>query len=74
MSAVLTAVSLGTRVALAYILAEPIGEVGIWLSIPIGWLLADAIGFCRYFMKKQKLFPNDAGDSGGPNTQINAKA
>lgn len=74
MSAVLTAVSLGIRVALAYILAEPIGEVGIWLSIPIGWLLADAIGFCRYFMKKQKLLPNDGGYSGGPNTQINAKA
>lgn len=74
MSAVLTAVSLGTRVALAYILAEPIGEVGIWLSVPIGRLLADAIGFCRYFMKKQKLLPNDAADSGDSNTQINAEA
>ena len=36
MSVVLTVISLGVRVALAYLLAGPIGEVGIWAAIPIG--------------------------------------
>ena len=45
MSVVLTIASLGTRVALAYLLsATPLGVTGIWLSVPIGWALADAIG------------------------------
>ncbi|HIZ87476.1 MAG TPA: MATE family efflux transporter [Candidatus Coprenecus pullistercoris] len=46
MSVVLTVLSLGTRVVLAYILASvpSIGVVGIWWSIPIGWALADAVG------------------------------
>ena len=45
MSVVLTVISLGTRVLLAYALsATALGEVGIWLSIPIGWVLADATG------------------------------
>ena len=45
MSVVLTVISLGTRVALAYILsATPVGVVGIWMAIPIGWGLADAVG------------------------------
>lgn len=54
MSVVLTVISLGTRVVLAYILsAVPyIGAVGIWLSIPIGWLLADLTGII-YGFKKQ---------------------
>lgn len=54
-SIVLTVVSLGTRVLLAYVLsATPkIGIVGIWWAIPIGWLLADIAGFLYYhFMKK----------------------
>ncbi len=55
-SVVLTVVSLGTRVGLAYALsAVPgIGVTGIWMSVPIGWFLADAAGaaclsglFCR---------------------------
>ena len=41
MSVVLTVISLGTRVALAYILSAYIGETGIWMAIPIGWVLAD---------------------------------
>lgn len=47
MSIILTIISLGTRVALAYALtAVPfIGLKGIWWSIPIGWALADLIGF-----------------------------
>lgn len=46
MSLVLTIISLGTRVALAYILAAVpvIGVLGIWWSIPVGWALADAAG------------------------------
>lgn len=54
MSVVLTVVSLGTRVLLAYILSSmPLfGVAGIWWSVPIGWFLADVIGlgcFKYYF-------------------------
>lgn len=47
MSVVLTVISLGTRVALAYLLSsvESIGTLGIWWSVPIGWMLADLTGF-----------------------------
>lgn len=55
MSVVLTVVSLGTRVVLAYILAGIIGETGIWISIPIGWILADIIGYGFYFIKRKKI-------------------
>ena len=44
MSVVLTVISLGTRVLLAYGLAPHLGEIGIWMAIPIGWALADAVG------------------------------
>lgn len=45
-SVVLTVISLGTRVVLAHLLSAipVIGVTGIWLSIPIGWLLADLAG------------------------------
>ena len=52
-SVVLTAISLGTRVLLAYLLSALWGEVGIWLSIPIGWILADLAGL--WFMKARPL-------------------
>ena len=29
---------------LAYGLAPHLGETGIWMAIPIGWALADAVG------------------------------
>ena len=46
--------ALGTRVALAYLLsATPLGVTGIWLSVPIGWALADAIGI-GYYLKKHR--------------------
>ena len=50
MSVVLTVISLGTRVALAYALSAipAIGVVGIWWSIPIGWFLADIVGLWYY--------------------------
>ncbi|MDO4488424.1 MAG: MATE family efflux transporter [Eubacteriales bacterium] len=45
-SLVLTIISLGTRVLLSYTLAPhtPLGVNAIWISIPIGWFLADAAG------------------------------
>ena len=56
MSVVLTVISLGTRVALSYVLsAIPVfGVVGIWWSIPIGRFLADMIGDGCYLVKKKK--------------------
>ena len=27
-----------------YLLSNYIGEIGIWMAIPIGWVLADAVG------------------------------
>ena len=58
MSVVLTVFSLGTRVALAYILSAipEIGVVGIWWSVPIGWALADIVGLLYYKIRKQSLF------------------
>lgn len=43
-SLLLTVISLGTRVLLAYALAPAAGVVGIWSAIPIGWILADITG------------------------------
>ena len=55
MSLVLTVLSLGTRVVLAYALAPipSIGTTGIWLSIPIGWALADIAGLL--YMKRASI-------------------
>ncbi len=57
MSVVLTVISLGTRVALAYLLSAipAVGVVGIWWSVPIGWILADAAGLGYYFIRKNHL-------------------
>ena len=32
--------------------ALPLGVTGIWLSVPIGWTLADAIGI-GYYLKER---------------------
>ncbi|MCI8513730.1 MAG: MATE family efflux transporter [Lachnospiraceae bacterium] len=60
MSVILTVISLGTRVLLAYLLAPipAIGLPGIWWAIPIGWFLADAAGllYYRHLQKRLKLF------------------
>ena len=63
MSVVLTIVSLGIRVALAYALAPiPLfGVVGIWWSVPIGWLLADALGLIYYLAKRKTLLKGQQG-------------
>lgn len=58
MSLILTIFSLGTRVVLAYALAGPVGEVGIWVAIPIGWFLADFIGYGYWFWKGKKILEN----------------
>ena len=52
-SVVLTVVSLGTRVALAYLLAPipAIGLKGIWWAVPIGWGLADLPGLFFYLRR-----------------------
>ena len=57
MSVVLTVISLGTRVALAYALSaiQAIGVRGIWWSVPIGWALADLTGLLYYFLRRDSL-------------------
>lgn len=52
MSVVLTIISLGTRVLLAYTLAPGYGVTMIWWAIPIGWVLADVTGF--WYMRREK--------------------
>ena len=62
MSVVLTAISLGTRVALAYLLSAipALGVAGIWAAVPIGWLLADATGVGYYLRRRARLIGPDA--------------
>ena len=57
MSVVLTVISLGTRVALAYLLSAvpAFGVNGIWWSVPIGWALADLVGLLYYRSRKKAL-------------------
>lgn len=57
MSVVLTIISLGTRVVLAYILSAvpAIGVAGIWLAVPVGWVLADLVGFGYYGRIRREL-------------------
>lgn len=57
MSVVLTILSLGTRVVLAYGLSAlpAIGVRGIWAAVPIGWILADAVGIIYYIKNKGKI-------------------
>ena len=57
MSVVLTVISLGTRVLLAYLLSDipALGVKGIWWSVPIGWGLADLVGLLYYRAKRNTL-------------------
>ncbi len=57
MSVVLTVLSLGTRVLLAYTLSAlpAVGVTGIWVSVPIGWFLADAVGIAYFLRRREKL-------------------
>ncbi len=54
---VLTVISLGARVALAYLLSAipAVGVVGIWWSVPIGWFLADLTGVSYYLLRRKQL-------------------
>ncbi len=63
MSVVLTVISLGTRVTLAYILSAmpAVGVGGIWWSIPIGWFLADTVGIGYYIGYQKKLLGEKCG-------------
>lgn len=58
-SLVLTVVSLGSRVLLAYVLSSLplLGVSGIWISIPVGWALADftALVLLLHGSKKRKV-------------------
>ena len=56
MSVVLTVISLGTRVVLAYVLSAvpQIGVSGIWSAVPIGWILADIAGWIYYKKLQQR--------------------
>ena len=57
MSLVLTVISLGTRVALAYLLA-PMPQFGVnavWWAIPVGWILADLTGFVYYLRIRKNI-------------------
>lgn len=55
-SFLLTFASLGTRVLLSYVLSNfsSLGVIGIWISIPIGWALADVFGIVIYFTNIHK--------------------
>lgn len=68
MSVVLTVISLGTRVALAYTLSAvpSIGVAGIWWSVPIGWALADITGILYYICRTKQLLA-----FGKPNSNTN---
>lgn len=56
-SLLLTIISLGTRVVLSYALAPNtiLGVTAIWLSIPIGWILADIFGYILFRKQKQSI-------------------
>ena len=60
MSVVLTVISLGLRVVLAYALSAipALGAAGIWVSIPIGWVIADLAG-CLPMAKFFRTLPRD---------------
>lgn len=55
MSVVLTVISLGIRVVLAYVLSAvpAIGVKGIWAAVPIGWILADLTGLI--YMRRMRV-------------------
>lgn len=69
-SVVLTVVSLGTRVVLAYVLSAvpAIGVHGIWMAVPIGWGLADLTGAGYYVLYRRK---HNIGRSGAASESSN---
>lgn len=57
-SLILTIISLGTRVIMAYLLSSipQFGQRGIWWSVPLGWIFADIVGFIMYIKMKKDRF------------------
>ena len=62
-SLLLTVISLGTRVLLAYSCAPWFGVEAIWWAIPIGWVLADLVGG-GLVQRVQILRPLSGGTTG----------
>ena len=58
MSLVLTVISLGSRVAIAYAFAGILGVNIIWAAVPIGWILADVAGIL-YYRKYRRIILSD---------------
>lgn len=58
MSLVLTVISLGSRVAIAYAFAGALGVNIIWAAVPIGWILADVVGIL-YYRKYRRTILSD---------------
>lgn len=58
-SLLLTIISLGTRVLLAYACAPHFGVEAIWWAIPIGWALADLVGAA--LVRKVQILQQDRG-------------
>lgn len=57
-SLILTVISLGTRVFMAYNLSKipQIAQRGIWWAVPIGWALADTVGLLIYLRSKKTYY------------------
>lgn len=64
MSLILTVISLGSRVVLAYVLSAlpGVGVAGIWCAVPIGWFLADAVGFAYMIYVQRSSSPGMVGN------------
>ncbi|MGN0363245.1 MAG: MATE family efflux transporter [Bilifractor sp.] len=62
-SLILTVISLGTRVALAYALSPFFGETAIWAAIPVGWFLADLAGLLYFREHQEKMLSAKTRDS-----------
>lgn len=71
-SVVLTVLSLGTRVVLAYVLSAvpAFGVAGIWWAVPIGWLLADAVGLVYWIYAGKRLGNAAASGRNGKKNMI----
>ena len=54
-SVILTVISLGLRVVLAYLAAPIWGLDAVWAAVPIGWIVADLAGFGFYFIVQKQL-------------------
>ena len=60
-SLILTVISLGTRVLLAYTLPVMIGITGVWMAVPIGWALADITGLLIYLRGRKNEHNTEKG-------------